>query len=133
MGFAENALSLVTVTNVFLGLVAYVIFKAVSQIIHYRFFHPLKDFPGPFWASVTRLWIAKQNLQETEYLTAHELTKKYGDLDSQLTVNCRTSLTSRDPRPRRSNYPNIAAGQRPLQAARSLPPECRQDRTLHHR
>ncbi|KAJ5147049.1 hypothetical protein N7476_001423 [Penicillium atrosanguineum] len=78
MGFAENALSLVTVTNIFLVLIAYIIFKAVSQIVHYRFFHPLKEFPGPFWASVTRLWIAKQNLQETEYLTAYELTKKYG-------------------------------------------------------
>lgn len=44
MGFAENALSLVTVTNVFLGLVAYVVFKFVSQIVHYRFFHPLKAF-----------------------------------------------------------------------------------------
>jgi hypothetical protein len=85
MGFAENALSLVTVAYVFLGLLAYVILKAVFQIVHYRFFHPLKEFPGPFWASVTRLWIAKQNLQETEYLTAHELTKKYGKLDCHLT------------------------------------------------
>lgn len=78
MGVAENALSLVTVTNIFLGLIAYIIFQIVSQIVHCRFFHPLKEFPGPFWASVTRLWIAKQNLQETEYLTAYELTKKYG-------------------------------------------------------
>lgn len=29
---------------------------------------------------MTRLWIAKQNLQETEYLTAHELSKKYGNV-----------------------------------------------------
>ncbi|KAJ6120868.1 hypothetical protein N7523_005148 [Penicillium sp. IBT 18751x] len=78
MGFAESALSLLTVTNTILGLIAYILFKIISQIVYYRFFHPLKEFPGPFWASVTRLWIAKQNLQETEYLTTHELTKKYG-------------------------------------------------------
>ena len=86
MGLAENALSLVTVTNIFLGLIAYILFCIVSQIVHYRFFHPLKEFPGPFWASVTRLWIAKQNLQETEYWTAYELTKKYGNSICRLTV-----------------------------------------------
>ncbi|KAJ5391839.1 hypothetical protein N7509_007329 [Penicillium cosmopolitanum] len=78
MGLAESALSLVTVTNVFLALFLYVISKFVYQIVYYRFFHPLSKFPGPFWASVTRLWIAKQNLAETEYLTFHELSKTYG-------------------------------------------------------
>lgn len=74
-----NVWSLLTVTNVFLALVTYIVLKAVNQIIYYRFFHPLSAFPGPFWASVTRLWIAKQNLQETEYLTCYELSKKYGN------------------------------------------------------
>lgn len=80
MGLAENVLSLVTVTKVFFALFAYVVLKFVYQIVHYRFFHPLAAFPGPFWASVTRLWIAKQNLQETEYLTVYDLAKKYGML-----------------------------------------------------
>ena len=78
MGLAEYALSFVTVTNAFLALIASVFLKFVYQIIHYRFFHPLAAFPGPFWASVTRLWIAKQNLHETEYLTVYDLAKKYG-------------------------------------------------------
>ncbi|KAJ5975645.1 hypothetical protein N7481_009352 [Penicillium waksmanii] len=78
MGLAESALSLVSVTNVFLALFLYAISKLVYQIVYYRFFHPLSKFPGPFWASVTRLWIAKQNLAETEYLTFHELSKTYG-------------------------------------------------------
>lgn len=77
MGLA-NVLSLLTVTNLFSALVAYIVLKFVYQIVYYRFFHPLSAFPGPFWASVTRLWIAKQNLQETEYLTCHGLSKKYG-------------------------------------------------------
>ncbi|KAJ5671895.1 hypothetical protein N7507_001022 [Penicillium longicatenatum] len=77
MGLA-NVSSLLTLTNLFLALVAYIVLKVVYQIVYYRFFHPLSAFPGPFWASVTRLWIAKQNLQETEYLTCHELSKRYG-------------------------------------------------------
>lgn len=79
MGLAEGVLSLLTVTNVVLSLFAYIIFKFVYQIIYYRFFHPLKAFPGPFWASVTRLWITGQNLKETEYLTFQKLSKEYGD------------------------------------------------------
>ncbi|KAJ5097471.1 hypothetical protein N7456_008192 [Penicillium angulare] len=78
MGLAENALSLLTVSNIFFSFVTYIICKVVYQIIYYRFFHPLSVFPGPFWASVTRLWITSQNLKETEYLTCYELSKKYG-------------------------------------------------------
>ena len=78
MGLAGNVLSLLTVTNLFLGLVAYVALKFGWQIVYYRFFHPLAKFPGPFWASVTRLWIAKHNLQETEVPTVYALAKEYG-------------------------------------------------------
>lgn len=78
MGLAERALSLLTVSNVILFAIAYVAVKFIYQIIYYRFFHPLSAFPGPFWASVTRLWITRQNLKETEYLTSYELSKKYG-------------------------------------------------------
>ena len=78
MGLAENVLSLVTVTNVILSLVAYVTLKFAWQAIYYRFFSPLANFPGPFWGSVTRLWIAWHNLQETEVPTVYALAKKYG-------------------------------------------------------
>ncbi|KAJ5901879.1 hypothetical protein N7495_002407 [Penicillium taxi] len=78
MGLIENVFSLVTVKNVFVSLVSYVIVKIIYQIIYYRFFHPLSAFPGPFWASVTRLWIARENLKEREYLTVYNLSKKYG-------------------------------------------------------
>lgn len=80
MGLAESALSLVTVTNILVAPFLYVILTFVYQIVYYRFFHPLSKFSGPFWASVTRLWIAKQNLAETEYLTFHELSKTYGNI-----------------------------------------------------
>lgn len=80
MGLAGNVLSLLTVTNLFLSFIAYIVFKIIYQIVYYRFFHPLAKFPGPFWASVTRLWITWENLKETEYLTCYELSKKYGKL-----------------------------------------------------
>ncbi|KOS41781.1 hypothetical protein ACN38_g7339 [Penicillium nordicum] len=78
MGLAEDLLSLVTVANVILGLVAYVALKFGWQVIYYRFFSPLAKFPGPFWGSVTRLWIAWHNLQETEVPTVYALAQKYG-------------------------------------------------------
>lgn len=74
----EGLLSKLTVTNAVLALVAYVGLKFLYQIVYYRFFHPLSVFPGPFWGSVTRLWIAWHNMNETELPTVYELTKKYG-------------------------------------------------------
>ena len=67
-----------TIGNVILAFVAYLISCALYQIVHYRFFHPLSKFPGPFWASVTRLWIAYHNIKEDEPYVEHELHKKYG-------------------------------------------------------
>ncbi|KAF9891592.1 hypothetical protein FE257_003603 [Aspergillus nanangensis] len=74
----EGLLSKFTVTNAVLALVAYVAIKFLYQIVYYRFFHPLAAFPGPFWGSVTRLWIAWHNMNETELPTVYALTKKYG-------------------------------------------------------
>jgi hypothetical protein len=67
-----------TVRNLVFVLIAYASFKVISQIVYYRFFSPIKDFPGPFWASVTRLWIAWHNVKATEIETAQALHKKYG-------------------------------------------------------
>ncbi|CEL00466.1 Putative Monooxygenase [Aspergillus calidoustus] len=78
MGLREQLVSQLTVTNVILSFAAYVALKFLYQIIYYRFFHPLSVFPGPFWGSVTRLWIAWHNMNETELPTVYALTKKYG-------------------------------------------------------
>lgn len=69
-----------------LASVSYIIFSIVYQIVYYRFFHPLSKFPGPFWASVTRLWIAYHNLKEDERFVEYELHKKYGN-NAQISLN----------------------------------------------
>jgi cytochrome P450 len=74
----DDLLSLLTLYNAFLALITYVILQFLHQIIYYRYFHPLSKFPGPFWASVTRLWIAYHNLKGDEYQVVYELHKKYG-------------------------------------------------------
>ena len=58
--------------------VGYVLYSVLYQIVYYRFFHPLAAFPGPFWASVTRLWITYVNIRGQEADKCHELHKKYG-------------------------------------------------------
>ncbi|RHZ55722.1 hypothetical protein CDV55_103060 [Aspergillus turcosus] len=78
MGLGEEFVARITLTNVLLGLIAYVLLRFAYQIIYYHFFHPLSVFPGPFWGGVTRLWIAWHNLRETELPTVYALTKKYG-------------------------------------------------------
>lgn len=71
-------LSLLTPGNIVLLVLGYYTLKFLWQIVYYRFFHPLAKFPGPFWASVTRLWIAYYNLRGDEYLVVYNLHKKYG-------------------------------------------------------
>ena len=48
------------------------------QIIYYRFIHPFKDFPGPFWWGVTRIPLAWNNFWDTEIATERKLIAKYG-------------------------------------------------------
>lgn len=73
-----HILSLLTLFNIFVAFSAYITFRVVYQIVYYRFFHPLRHFPGPFWASVTRLWIAYHNIKADECELELELHRKYG-------------------------------------------------------
>lgn len=74
----QRVLSLLTVQNIVLLATAYVVYLWLEQIIRYRFFSPIRSFPGPFWASVTRLWIAYHNVKEDECETELALHKKHG-------------------------------------------------------
>jgi hypothetical protein len=75
--FSESV-SRITALNGLLFVLAYVAFSFLYQIICYRFFHPLRKFPGPFWGSVTRLYIAYHNFFGHEPELLAELHKKYG-------------------------------------------------------
>ncbi|KAK7756017.1 hypothetical protein SLS62_001960 [Diatrype stigma] len=60
-----------------LGL-AYILWKVLYQIVYYRYFHPLSIFPGPFWGSVTRLWLTYHNIKADECEVLQALHRKYG-------------------------------------------------------
>ncbi|KXX82964.1 Pisatin demethylase [Madurella mycetomatis] len=60
------------------AVVGYVIFSILYQIIYYRFFHPLAQFPGPFWGSVTRLWLTYQDVRGRESAACDAQFKKHG-------------------------------------------------------
>ncbi|RYP09901.1 hypothetical protein DL764_001035 [Monosporascus ibericus] len=57
---------------------AYVLWKVLRQIVYYRLFHPLSAFPGPFWGSVTRLWLTYHNVKEDECEVVQALHRKHG-------------------------------------------------------
>ena len=65
-------------STILLAAAGYVLFGILYQIVYYRFFHPLRHFPGPFWGSVTRLWIAYHNVKGTENDVCKALHEKHG-------------------------------------------------------
>ncbi|KPM43163.1 hypothetical protein AK830_g3394 [Neonectria ditissima] len=60
------------------AIAVYILARILYQIIHYRFFHPLAQFPGPFWGSVTRLWITYHSVRGTEQQVFAALHEKHG-------------------------------------------------------
>lgn len=78
MAVFEDLYALVTFRNLLLVFVGYVAYSSVTQVIYYRCFHPLKDFPGPFWASVTRIWLGYHNYMQTELAACDAAHKRYG-------------------------------------------------------
>lgn len=74
----ENRLAALTLVNSRPALIVASVVLLVTVIIYRRHFSPLKDIPGPFWASFSRLWHIRITLDgnQNEQLTqAHE---KYG-------------------------------------------------------
>ena len=76
----QSILSLLTVRSVLLIAVAFFILSWVEQIVRHRFFSPIRNFPGPFWASVTRLWIAYHCIKGDEVEVELDLHRKYGSV-----------------------------------------------------
>ncbi|KAL8383467.1 hypothetical protein RB595_010593 [Gaeumannomyces hyphopodioides] len=70
--------ALLTAGNLVLLAAAYLAYKAVAQVVRYRYLSPLAQFPGPFWGSVTRLWIAYHNVRGSEPRVFRELHRRHG-------------------------------------------------------
>lgn len=64
------------------GLAIAFLVQFIYQIVYYRYFHPLKDFDGPFWGSVTRLWHTYQNIRGIELETYDRLLKEKNSMYS---------------------------------------------------
>lgn len=50
----------------------------LAYIVYQRFLSPLAKYPGPFWASLTDFWLARQAMRpdcHRRYIRLHE---KYG-------------------------------------------------------
>jgi hypothetical protein len=62
-------------------VVAAVVIYITSLVVYRRWFHPLAQIPGPFWASVTHFYIVKYNLfseRSQFYLQVEKLHRQYG-------------------------------------------------------
>lgn len=74
----EGVLESITVSTVVYSFVALIAVQFVYQIIYYQFFHPLRHYPGPFWAGVTRLWGAWYYFTCQETQVYWKAVQKYG-------------------------------------------------------
>ncbi|KAL8312626.1 hypothetical protein RB597_005480 [Gaeumannomyces tritici] len=108
--------ALLTAANLLLLAAAYLAYKAVAQVVRYRYLSPLSQFPGPFWGSVTRLWIAYHNVKGDEPRVFGELHRRHGPVvrvtPTMLSVADATRLPDTHPRFRKIaaapySFPNV--------------------------
>lgn len=73
-------MAVTVLASIALAGLGYVLFSIIYQIVYYRFFHPLAAFPGPFWGSVTRLWLTYHAFMGREPEACDEQHKKHGSV-----------------------------------------------------
>ena len=125
----QLAYSILTIRNIFLSIVLYVVLQCLYQVVYYRFFHPLAKFPGPFWAGVTRLWVAYPDLTGQERpKECQELHKRFGGsffrLQNEFCEETRLTICD-EFRARCSHHANHAVRQLQFGAARHISPACK--------
>ena len=55
-----------------------------ASVVYLCFFHRYADVPGPFWAKISRFWLATQVLRGQVHKTQKCLHAKYDELTSTL-------------------------------------------------
>lgn len=60
------------------GVAVQLLVLITSIALYRRYFAPLSGVPGPFWASITRLWHVKHIFQGKQNLLAISLHEKHG-------------------------------------------------------
>ncbi|KAG8627750.1 hypothetical protein KVT40_003623 [Elsinoe batatas] len=73
---ASQGLIHLDLLTVSLGLLA----LSLASFVHYRYLHPLAKVPGPFWASLTRLWILKHSKDGDLHRVMIDLHRQHGYL-----------------------------------------------------
>lgn len=68
-----------TITDTMMVIGTYAIALFISMTIYRVFFHRLRKFPGPFLASVTKLWHVFHTLSSQNHVLLNYLHDKYGD------------------------------------------------------
>lgn len=70
-----NSVSLTTSLSVILSYHA-ALFSSI--LLYRRFFHRLRDFPGPTWAGLTKFWHVFHCLDSQNHLLLEDLHQNYG-------------------------------------------------------
>jgi hypothetical protein len=74
-------------TSITLFIIA--ISSILIKTIYNRYFHPLRRVPGPFWASLTRLWWIRVAVSGKQHIVHVQCHEKYGQsLGLYYTTKC---------------------------------------------
>ena len=66
--------------TIYIGFLSVLATLAISNVIYLRYFHPLAQIPGPFLASITRLWLVAKARTWQRHRIEISLHKKYGPI-----------------------------------------------------
>jgi hypothetical protein len=78
ISFTKDELQQIIHSITAFNVVGAVLLFVITVAIWRRYFSPLSDFPGPFFASLTRLWYVKTIIDGDQNLQLHEQHKKHG-------------------------------------------------------
>ena len=74
----ENVAQMLLASSAAKGILVAVL--ALLYMLYTRYATPLRRIPGPFLASVTKLWVVQQTRSLNRHIVDMELRKKYGTM-----------------------------------------------------